>query len=141
VGGLRGNPTEGLRDGFDDALDVLVDLGNPEPEHAKADLTKPAISPRVVSQLLAVVLAIDFHHQLGFQAREVGKVGAERDLPAKLESAELAPTQAVPQPPLGPGHFSPRRLGPVISGSPLQAALAIHEGRLATNPGGGNPAR
>jgi hypothetical protein len=67
-------------------------VANPEPEHAKAHLTEPAISPGVVGQLLAVVVAIGFHHQLGFQAGEVGKVGAERNLPAKLESAQLAPS-------------------------------------------------
>jgi hypothetical protein len=89
---VGGHETESVQNRLDHAFHVFVDLGNPEPEHAKAHLTEAAISPGVVGELFAVVLAIDFHHQLGFQTREVGKVGAERNLPAKLEFIQLAPT-------------------------------------------------
>ena len=129
---------EGIRDGVDDALDVLVDLGNPEREHAKAHGTQPAISPRVIKPLLAVLRAIHLHHQLRLQAREVGKLSAQRNLPAKLESVQLAPTQEIPKPPLGPGHLPPQLLGPIILGSSLQARVTIHDGRLAPARGGGN---
>ena len=69
--------TERIGNAIDDAFDVLVDLGHPESQHAKAQLAQPAISPRVVDKLIAVVVAIDLDHQPCIQAGEVGEVRAE----------------------------------------------------------------
>jgi hypothetical protein len=54
--------TQSIGNGFDDTFDVLIDLGHPESQHAKAHLAQAAISPRVVDELIAVVVAIDFDH-------------------------------------------------------------------------------
>ena len=60
--------TERVDNGFDDAFEVLVHLDHPESQHAKAQLAQPLVSPRVIDQLIAVVLAIDFDHQPRLQA-------------------------------------------------------------------------
>jgi hypothetical protein len=54
--------TQSVGNGFDDTFDVLIDLGHTEPQHAKAHFAQPVISPRVVDELMAVVVAIDFDH-------------------------------------------------------------------------------
>jgi hypothetical protein len=61
-GGLGAECTQSVGNGFDDTFDGLIDLGRPEPQHAKAHLAQPVISPRVVDELIAVVVAIDFDH-------------------------------------------------------------------------------
>ena len=78
--------TESIGNAIDDAFDVLVDLGQPESQHAKAQLAQPAISPRVIDKLIAVVVAIDFDHQPRLQAGEVREVGPDRNLASELVS-------------------------------------------------------
>ena len=102
VGGRQGGCTESIGNAIDDAFDVLVDLGHPESQHAKAQLAQPAISPRVIDKLIAVVVAIDFDHQPRLQAGEVREVGPDRNLASELVSQQLPASQAVPEPPFVP---------------------------------------
>jgi hypothetical protein len=60
MGGLELQCTQSVRNGLDETIDVLTDLGHPEPNHAKAHLAQPVISPGVVDELIAVLVAIDF---------------------------------------------------------------------------------
>jgi hypothetical protein len=88
--------------GFDHSCDVLIDLGYREPQHAKAQLAQPVIPPRVICELIAVVITVDFDHQRGVQAGEVGEVRAYRNLASKLATHQLPAAQVVPEPPFGP---------------------------------------
>ncbi len=123
MGGRELECTQGVGNGLDDTFYVLIDLGQPKPQHAKADLAQPVISPRLVDELIALVVAVDFDHQHFVPACEVGEVGADRNLASKLVSPQLPATQAVPEPPFGPGHLSPQLLGGLIPSSPLGTGL------------------
>ena len=57
--------------------------------------------------LIAVLAAIGFDDELGFDASEVSDERVNCDLPAKLEPAELAISQTVPKTMLGVGRFLP----------------------------------
>jgi hypothetical protein len=122
---------QSIGNGFDDTVDVLVDLRHPEPQHAKAHLAEALISPRVVDELIAVVIAIDFDYQPCVQAREVCEIGTDRNLASKLASHQLPVAQAVPEPPLGPGHLPPQLLGALIPSSPLKEGLTNHPRKLS----------
>jgi hypothetical protein len=141
VGALELECAQSIRNGFDDAFDVLIDLGHPEPQHAKAHLAQALISLRVVDELVAVVVAIDFDHQPCVQAREVGEVRTDRNLASKLASHELPVAQAVPEPPFVPGHLPPQLLGALIPSSPLEAGLTSHGCKLSPAGVGRKPGR
>ena len=70
-GGRWRATTESTGNRFDDAVEVLVDLGYPESQYAKAHLSQPVVSASVVARLIAVVVAVDLDHQPRIQAGEV----------------------------------------------------------------------
>jgi hypothetical protein len=118
----------------DDAVDVVVDLGHREPQHAVAHMAEPAISPRVIDGLIAVVVAVDFDHQPCLQAGEVGEVGADGNLASKLAPHQLPAAQAVPEAPFGPGHPPPQLLAALIPSSPSETGLTNHASKLSPAP-------
>jgi hypothetical protein len=95
------------------------------------------ISPRVVDELIAVVVAIDFDYQPPVQAGEVGEV--DPNLASRLASQHLPAAQAVPEPPLGTGHRAPQLLGALIPGRPIETGLTKHGCKLSPPPGGRKP--
>ena len=103
--------------------------------------TRKPISPRVVEELIAVVVAIHFDHHPGIQAGEVGEVGADRNLASKLASHQLPAPQPVPKPPFGLGHLPPQLLGALIPSSPIETGLTNHGPKLSPPRGGSNPGR
>jgi len=135
VGGLRAEWTQSVGDGLNDTFDVLNNFRHPEPQHPKAHLAQPVISPRVVDELIAVVVAIDLEHKPCLQAGEVGEVWANRNLAAEFASQQLPAAQAVPEPPFGPGHLPPQHLGALIPSSSMETGLTIHGRKLSPLPG------
>jgi hypothetical protein len=123
--------TQGVSNGCDDSFDILIDLGRPEPEHAKAHFVQPFISPCIVCKLIAMMVAIHFDHQLRAQAGKVDEVGTNRKLPSKLASHELPAAQAVPEPPFDPGHLPPQMPSSLIPNSPIETGLTNHGCKLS----------
>jgi len=80
-------------------LKFVVDLHVPESQHTIAALAKPLVSPNVVGLLIAMLISIDFDHDLFSEAGKVGKVGPDRNLATKFRTIQLAAAQPVPQPP------------------------------------------
>ncbi len=113
-----------------DTFDVLINFGHPESQHPKAHLAQPVISPRVVDELIAVVVAVDFEHKPCVQTDKVGEVGAKRNLAAKLASQQLPAAQAGPEPPFGPGHLPTQHLGALMPSSSMETSLTIHGRKL-----------
>ena len=131
MGGLKLECAQSIGSGGDDAFDVLIDLGHPEPQHAKAHGAQAAISPRVIDDLIAVVVAIDLDDQPCLQAGEVGEVGSNRHLASKLATHQLPAAQAVPKAPFGPGHLPPELLGALIASGTIETGLTNHAGKIS----------
>src|ERR1700722_3816920 len=68
----------------------------PEPKDFPALAFQIGVSG-LIARALSVLRALGFDDQLSANAQKVDNVGADRDLPAKLESAEATIAQQAPQ--------------------------------------------
>jgi hypothetical protein len=69
----------------------------PEAHHAKSALRENGAARRVKVDLISMLTAIDPNDQARLDADEVDDEAVDRNLPAKLESAQAARTQARPR--------------------------------------------
>ena len=69
----------------------------PEPDNAKTLAFDQCGSTLVVALLVAVLPAVDFNNQPGFETHEVKDVRTQGALPAELESLEAAASYVLPQ--------------------------------------------
>ena len=91
-------------DRFDHAVGVAQHLIVPEPDHAIA-VSLDLAGADVVGRIVGVLAAIDFDHQPGRTAGEVGDGVADLALPGELRPDLLAPKPR-PQANLGFGRFA-----------------------------------
>ena len=95
-------------DRFDHAVGVAQHLIVPEPDHAIA-VSLDLAGADVVGRIVGVLAAIDFDHQPGRAAGEVGDGVADLALPGELRPDLLAPKPR-PQATLGFGRFATKLL-------------------------------
>jgi hypothetical protein len=87
------------------------------------------------SVLLASMLpTIGFDDQSGLYAGKVGDERANRNLPAKFESAETVASQVMPQPPLGIGRIASQPARMRIRFPDRRHGCSLEEGRPSPNP-------
>jgi len=67
----------------------------PEPQHLIAMFVQP-LRARNISCGIEVLAAVDFDDQFGFEASEIGNVGANRKLTPKPKATKLPPPQMMP---------------------------------------------
>jgi hypothetical protein len=75
---------------------VFQDIMAPETENGKTLDTHEFVTPAVV-RTVSVLAAIDFDNEFLFSTAEIGEVGANRQLPGKLVSAEFAALEFKPK--------------------------------------------
>ena len=109
--GLRGavpRDVEFEHDRFDHAVGVAQDVVVPEADHAIA-VSLDLAGADVVGGVVGVLAAVDFDHQPGRTAGEVGDGVADLALPGELRPDLLAPKPR-PQANLGFGRFATKPL-------------------------------
>ena len=77
----------------------------PKSQHAKAIPLQLRRAISMVPPPHIMLAAIQLDNQFLLEADEINGVCSDRRLPAKLPAAELAKANALPQMPLGIGHF------------------------------------
>jgi hypothetical protein len=78
------------------AFERVEDFGIPEPQHLVAMFPHAPTSFLVIRNGLAMLAAIEFHHQLRIVADKIRDISSNRNLPAevppfRLETPELLP--------------------------------------------------
>ena len=87
---------------------ILQHLVVPEAKHLPALVRQISIT-EIVANAFGVLRTVGFHNQLSANAKKVDNVGADRDLPAKLESAEATVAQKTPEAQLAVGRRAAHR--------------------------------
>jgi hypothetical protein len=82
---------------FEDALGGCVELVGWNAQHFEAVRLHEAIAGRIVFDALGVGWAVEFDHELGFVAVEIGEVWTNGVLAAELEIGELSIAQHAPE--------------------------------------------
>jgi hypothetical protein len=72
----------------------------PKSQDIETLIPQPSISLNIVSNLLAMLSAIDLNDQSFFQTNEVNDVAPQRLLPAKLKTVYLPESEFPPKQPL-----------------------------------------
>jgi hypothetical protein len=83
-----------------DSIDVLKYIVMPKSQDIKTLIPQPSISLNIVSNLLAMLSAVDLNDQSFFQTNEVNDVASQRLLPAKLKTVYLPESEFLPKQPL-----------------------------------------
>jgi hypothetical protein len=78
------------------ALAILRHFIVPEPKHLPALAFQIGV-PRLVARAFGVLRAVGFDNQLSANTKKVDNVRADRNLSAKLESAEAPVAQKTPE--------------------------------------------
>jgi hypothetical protein len=91
-----------------DPFRILDDVVCPKAQDAPAFAFHCAGASRVCLDLKGMMLAVDLDDELSGQAGEVGKVGADRVLPAELEPAEATIAKKLPNLVLGTAAVAPQ---------------------------------
>ena len=93
---------ESYVNGVDYVVNGLIYLTYSEANDSISIRNQPRISPIVTFELVRI--AIDFDHKPRGLAKEIGEVRADRNLPSKLEPADLPIAKPQPHIPLDLGH-------------------------------------
>src|SRR4051812_13325183 len=104
---------QGGIDGVENAVEIVAQLGIPEPEHAVAFAFEPA-GPGFVPEshvVPAVVPAVKFDEQSCLQASEIRHITADRNLPAKMAAVEGNAFKRSPEFLLGLGRGGAKAFG------------------------------
>ena len=89
---------------------ILQHLVVPEPKHLPALVRQISVTD-IVANAFGVLRTVNLHNQLSPNAKKVDNVRADRDLPAKLESAEATIAQQAPQAQFAVGRRAAHRSG------------------------------
>ena len=87
---------------------ILQHLVVPEAKHFPALVRQISVTD-IVANAFGVLRTVGFHNQLSANAKKVDNVGADRDLPAKLESAQATIAQKTPEAQFAVGRRSTHR--------------------------------
>ncbi len=82
---------------FHNGIDIACYFGVPESQYEKSIGAQESTAALILVFSLGVLRCINFDKQFRFEASEVGKEGADRILPAELESLQLPSAQSRPQ--------------------------------------------
>src|SRR4029077_7428882 len=88
---------------------ILQHLVVPEPKNFPALAFQIGVTD-IVARAFGVLRAVGFDNQLSADAKKVDNVGADWDLPAKLESAKATIAQQAPQAQFAVGRRAAHRL-------------------------------
>ena len=89
-----------------DAFAMTQNIVVPEGQYSPALAGEIGVA-MFVARMLPMLRAVGFDDQPGADAKEVDNVGADRDLPAKLEAAEAPVAQQTPEAMLRIGRRAP----------------------------------
>src|ERR1700733_5351354 len=89
---------------------LLQHLVVPEAKHLPALVRQISVTD-IVANAFGVLRTVNLHNQLSPNAKKVDNVRADRDLPAKLESAEATIAQRAPEAQLAVGRRAAHRSG------------------------------
>src|SRR5262245_55786047 len=96
---------QGLGDGQEDAVHILHDIVVPETEYSVATFCEPRVTNCVMSAV-GMLAAVNLDDELHAQTSEIGNIGPNRTLLAKMKSVQLVLSQVQPEPSLCVGHVS-----------------------------------
>ena len=87
---------------------ILQHLVVPEAKHLPALVRQISVTD-IVTKAFCVLRTVGLDNQLSANAKKVDNVGADRNLPAKLESAQAAIAQKTPEAQFAVGRCSAHR--------------------------------
>jgi hypothetical protein len=100
---VRGSQFQRNADCLDHAFGIRKHFVAPESDDLIALLLEPGGPSLIVVPLNCVLAAIDLDDKATIGCEEIHHVGAERNLPAKLNAIDLAIAEPMPEPALGIG--------------------------------------
>ncbi len=78
-----------VKNGLQDALDVVVDIVVPESQNAEAGVVQPLVTRNIARP--AVLASVHFNGKSRRQTREIENIAETRNLPPKVDTAFLSP--------------------------------------------------
>jgi len=87
----------------------------PKSQHTKPLLFNVTIAQRIMCPLLVMLSTVEFNHQLRLEAREIGDVAPDRNLPPRSVPAQLSTAYETPQAALRLRCLVPQRTGSALA--------------------------
>ncbi len=86
------------QDRLQDSLRILQHVIVPEPDYPVTEFPQYGRAPGIGANLTRVLPAVHLDDQSFRNTREVGHIGADGNLSAKMMTAKLVPAQSAPEP-------------------------------------------
>ena len=93
-----------MRDDFQNTLASFDNVVVPESEHRPAESQKVSVALRIM-RTVGMLTAVQLNRDPTSNTGKIGNIGANRDLSAKLVSAETSATEVIPKTALRVSHL------------------------------------